>query len=285
MGKKMYYNEQEAAKALNITQAALTQLVTDKKLRVYADGSRKMFKAVEVEAIPPAPGPAPTEEPALSLSDTGEIQLTPADSANRDAISLDLEEPAGGKKSDTGAATGPGISIFDTHDLEVESADPMAKTSIAPSDDAAEAGGSGSGLLDLTREPDDTSLGAVLEDISVESGVGGSAVMAAQEDETALSDVPVTMAAAPAEPAVLHELDPMAGLFTGMATGAMIVMLILGAVAVAAVMGSVPPYVDLMQKNLLIFLAVAAVVVIIGAVVGMVMGKSSSARQAAMQGR
>ena len=35
-------------------------------------------------------------------------------------------------------------------------------------------------------------------------------------------------------------------------------------------MGAVPPYVDLMQKNLLIFLAVAAVVVIIGAVVGMV---------------
>jgi PAS domain S-box-containing protein len=66
-------------------------------------------------------------------------------------------EPKTPGKEDT-VITAEGISIFDDEDLEIEAADPMAKTQIAPSLDdqvAIEGVGSGSGLLDLTRESDE----------------------------------------------------------------------------------------------------------------------------------
>jgi len=82
---------------------------------------------------------------------------------------IDLaEDPTGtrnGGKHDAKQASG--ISVFDAD--EVEHADPMAQTIMADgigrSDDMAlDSVGSGSGLLELTREADDTSLGAELLD-------------------------------------------------------------------------------------------------------------------------
>src|SRR6185503_7083073 len=69
-----------------------------------------------------------------------------------------------------------GINVF-TADDSVEHADPGAQTAITPSQDAVnlEGVGSGSGLLDLTRESDDTSLGAELLD-EITPGPGGTAL-------------------------------------------------------------------------------------------------------------
>lgn len=70
----------------------------------------------------------------------------------------------------SGSGSKGGINI-----LEDEGADPAAQTSITPAGDlSAEAMGSGSGLLDLTRESDNTSLGAVLDEIPGGSLAGGS---------------------------------------------------------------------------------------------------------------
>ena len=65
--------------------------------------------------------------------------------------------------SNTGTGRG-GINVFGED--SVEHADPLAQTAIAPQQDqvSLESVGSGSGLLDLTRESDDTSLGAELLD-------------------------------------------------------------------------------------------------------------------------
>ena len=59
----------------------------------------------------------------------------------------------------------PGVNVFGA-DETPESVDPMAQTHITPPRDqiSLEGVGSGSGLLDLTRETDDTSLGAALLD-------------------------------------------------------------------------------------------------------------------------
>ncbi len=54
-----------------------------------------------------------------------------------------------------------GISVFDDDELAI-TADPMGETQISATVPELESGGSGSGLLDLTREKDDTSLGAEL---------------------------------------------------------------------------------------------------------------------------
>ena len=91
----------------------------------------------------------------------------------------------------TAAMEGTGVSVFDAG--EVDDADPMAQTAMTAGIDdeelALESVGSGSGLLDLTRESDDTSLGAELLDeiypggsqtgesaFAMESSVGSSGV-------------------------------------------------------------------------------------------------------------
>jgi hypothetical protein len=81
--------------------------------------------------------------------------------------------PAGsGTPSGTGYGSGhttrPGVDVFQAD--EVDRADPLAQTAISsgPTEQMSLEGvGSGSGLLDLTRESDDTSLGAeILDDIA-----------------------------------------------------------------------------------------------------------------------
>ena len=89
-----------------------------------------------------------------------------------------VPSPAGRPSSATGTGLSgsqgsrPGVDVFQND--EVERVDPSAQTAIAPgiSEIASEGVGSGSGLLDLTRESDDTSLGAELLD---EIAPGGTA--------------------------------------------------------------------------------------------------------------
>lgn len=128
----------------------------------------------------------------LSLDDTdGDIKLTSGDDSHMDmdpkegssglglalddlggsaagADSLNLEDTGAGTSQREDPKQSTGISVFDAG--EVDEADPMAQTivtdaGISDDDDLSlDSVGSGSGLLDLTRESDDTSLGAELLD-------------------------------------------------------------------------------------------------------------------------
>ena len=81
---------------------------------------------------------------------------------------IDLAEEPTSPRNGQAAGHASGISVFDAD--EVETADPMAQTMMTGAVEgqgdelALESVGSGSGLLDLTREADDTSLGAELLD-------------------------------------------------------------------------------------------------------------------------
>jgi len=269
---KMYYSEEEAVRKLGVGAAELTKLVQEGKLHAYADGAQKMFKVEEVDVLAPAEG-----------LEGEEIELTPADTSDRGDIGLAQADQSAAPigKEDT-VITTDGISIFDDEDLEVEAADPMAKTSIAPTVGAeisADGVGSGSGLLDLTREPDDTSLGAVLEDISVESAVGGSVAAEAVAEEPSYAEPE----AAGEGPAVVEEIDPSAGVFSGLIVGCCLLMLVMGAIAMAVMLQAEPPYLKMLQQNLPAFLAVAGVVAVILALAGYFIGKSAANRAAAMQ--
>ena len=270
---KMYYSEEEVAKKLGISAEEIASLVEQGKLTVYADGTKRMYKSEEVESLAPPPA-----------AESGEIELTPADSAAQDVVTLSEADqaPAPAGKEDT-VITTEGISIFDDEELEIEAADPMAKTSIAPTVEAemsVEGVGSGSGLLDLTREPDDTSLGAVLEDISVESAVGSSAAAEAvaevpgyEEPEPALLEMPT----------VVTEIDASAGAFSGLIVASCLAALVMAAVSLAAMLQVVPRYVEALQQNLLAFLGATAVVMIILGVAGYFIGKSVADRAKALQ--
>ncbi len=274
MPEKMYYTEEEAATALHITVEKVADHAREGKLQQYQDGTRKVYRADQVEQL--------AQE--LTMQDTGEIELAPADTTSGDAISLSetevpLTEPG---KEDT-VITAEGISIFDDEDLEIEAADPMAKTQIAPSLEdqiSLEGVGSGSGLLDLTRESDDTSLGAeVLDHIDMESSVVPSL-----EDEPPATSYAPTLETAPVEqPIVVEAIDPGAGLFSGLIVGCALVAMMLGMVMFSAMSDRSAAFVEVLKDYMGPAVGGAALLVIVCGVVGFVLGKSAATRQAAIR--
>ncbi len=272
---KMYYSEEEAAARLREAGHNLTELVASGRLRAYPDGARNMYRAADVDAL--APGAAAAGE---------EVELAPADSSAGEQPAVTLSEAdkdaEGASKEDT-VITSEGISIFDDEDLEIETGDPMAKTAIAAGMEeevSLEGVGSGSGLLDLTRESDDTSLGEVLEHIDVEAAVPSSPAI---EEELPEEPPLVTEPAVVEAPTVVEELDASAGAFAGLVAAACLVMLLAGVAAVAVLMNDVPGYLRSVQQNLGWWLIGGVVVAAALTAVGYAIGKAAATRAAALQ--
>ena len=155
---KMFYTLEEASEKLGLDADAVKEMATEGKLQQFRDRDKLMFKREQVDKLAGV-------EDLSGASDSG-IQLADPGPDDTDAISLAEESQFGGSRAGDSLA-GTGISVFDAD--EVDGADPMAQTQVTASgiDDeelALESVGSGSGLLDLTRESDDTSLGAELLD-------------------------------------------------------------------------------------------------------------------------
>ncbi|MHC4294486.1 MAG: helix-turn-helix domain-containing protein [Planctomycetota bacterium] len=249
--KKMYYSEEEAAGKLGVGVEQLTDYAREGKLQQYQDGPRKVYRASQVEEL----------AASLGQGETAEIELTPAGDTN-----LGLSDSGIGEGTKEGTAiSNIGISIFDDEDLGVEVADPMAKTQISPSLEeqiALEGTGSGSGLLDLTRESDDTSLGAeVLDHIDMESSVA-----------------PGLGEEAPA----VEAMDASAGLFSGLIVGATLVTMVLTVAVLAAMSDQSFALLETLKNQLLIVFGGAVVAVIACGAVGMMLGKSIAARHKAV---
>jgi excisionase family DNA binding protein len=273
---KMYYTEQEAADRLGLSSDQLLEKVRAGDLHAYADGSNRMFKVVEVDQIADA-------KPVSSESD---IQLSPVEmSGTHTPVSLaDTEDHAAvssvDTKSDT-VVTSEGISIFEDEDLALQEADPMAKTQIAPSLDEGMGlegmSSGGSGLLDLTREGDDTSLGSeVLDHIDMESGEMPSVESVSQGLKAEIA------AAAPAAVAITEYqpvYDPAVPMFTGMAAAGAIIAVLLGMVAVGILAGKTSPVATALGAKVGIVAAAAFGLAIVTTLIGFAVGKKGAAPQ------
>ncbi|MCP4377162.1 MAG: helix-turn-helix domain-containing protein [bacterium] len=264
MASKMYYTEQEAADLLGVSVDGLEQFVKDQRLQVFKDGDKNMYKGQEVEAL---------------AGDSGEIELTPAE----DVISLSDADDLGSTdaKEDT-VITAEGISIFDEEDLEIETADPMAKTQMAPSLEdqiALDGVGSGSGLLDLTQESDDTSLGAeLLDHIDIDETSGAGAVSFG-EPEPASMVQPVATEMVVDSADVTEIPDSMSGLFTGVLVGCAAVAMLMGGAAIAGVTGVVPEYIETLSDKLTMVIGGAVAFAIVAGGLGLVLGKATAPRR------
>ncbi|MCC5829937.1 MAG: helix-turn-helix domain-containing protein [Phycisphaeraceae bacterium] len=175
---RMFYTLEEAAQVLGIEEEQVRDLAASGKVQQFRDRDKLMFKRDQIDSM------------ARSSASGSGTSMPATESINEDTDQIELaEEPSlddGGKSK--GRAEDPrhatGISVFDAS--EIDAADPMAQTQVSePSIDdedlALESVGSGSGLLDLTKESDDTSLGAdLLDDFAPadQSAAGGSAVPA-----------------------------------------------------------------------------------------------------------
>jgi hypothetical protein len=143
-----------------------------------------------------------------------------------------------------------GVNVFG--DEHTEQADPMAQTHITPPKDqiSLEGVGSGSGLLDLTRETDDTSLGAALLD---EISPGGKSSSSAgilpptEGDSTAGGMTSISQMEMPAEspvaeqptfaatPMMVEARDPMAPAFAAASLGGAVMVILCGFVLINAI--------------------------------------------------
>jgi hypothetical protein len=149
-----------------------------------------------------------------------------------------------------------GVNVFGDGDEHTEQqADPMAQTHITPPKDqiSLEGVGSGSGLLDLTRETDDTSLGAALLD---EISPGGKSASSAgilppsESDSTAggmtsisqmeTAEVPAEQPTFAATPMMVEAKDPMAPAFAAASLGGAVMVLLCGFVLVNAIVNDNP---------------------------------------------
>lgn len=270
---------------------------------------------------PPPPAPEPLiaadltgEGSSIALADSSELDIGLSAS---DVISLDdssmkssapiAPPPKGKADSKTGSKAGSGISVFEEADIQGE-ADPAAKTQISPvaEEELQMASvGSGSGLLDLTRESDDTSLGAELLDVispsegsetetaaePVESDTGtleAEAVETVASDEYPAAEEAVEeeeampVAAAPAMAYAGEAVfDPMAPAFTGLAAVAMAALCIVGLAATSQIQGVWPGFMRLIDSGMNLYFYAGGIVLLAGVawMVGWMVGKPSAPKK------
>jgi hypothetical protein len=237
-----------------------------------AEDSSIGMSGTDLQLEPTSDEGKPEEADEIGLSGTDEISLD----------SLDDVEKAGGKE-DT-VITSVGISVFDDDEIEID-VDPLAKTRISPSVEdqiSLEGVGSGSGLLDLTRESDDTSLGAELLD-EIYPGEEESTVQEDMPTEVVPGMAGAAVAGGPgfapggAQPwamAMPTAPDPAAAGFTGMMVVGLIMLALTGTILTAAVQGVVPSFLGTLYAQWIILVGGAVALAVAVLLIGWLVGKS-----------
>jgi hypothetical protein len=180
-----YYSLEEVIEKLGKTEDEIKKLVSDDKLHEFRDGANTLYKVEEVDALISEISELDTAAGASAIDllpdDTGISTEPIADLSG----GINLGDLTG---ADTTVGT-TGINVLgDTDDEYKLSDDSQGETQIVESEGSVDqlgsldgdlsmdSVGSGSGLLDLSLQADDTSLGAVLDDILPAIGEGAAAV-------------------------------------------------------------------------------------------------------------
>ncbi len=302
---KMFYTAQEAAKKLGKSEEKLKDLVRQGTLREFRDAGQVNYKVEDIDRMAgPSVDDAETDLPSASTS--GDILLEPVEDSGIELAPspgdvVSLEESDAGKTSSGTTAAGRkakedtvvpsvGVNVFDDDELD-EHVDPLAQTAVT---DLAglgmEGAGSGSGILDLTRESDDTSLGReLLEEIytgdedregesDVQVGADTRAGLDKAGDDEAGDDEVLEVeveaqdesGAAPAKVIVKEVVeygpDPVSAGLTALMAVAVLVMCIAGLAAASMVQGITPALLEFAYQKL--WMCAAGVVVVGGIAAG-----------------
>lgn len=197
----MFYSLQETAEKLKMTAEQVRQFVSEGKLREFRDGSNVLFKVDEVEVLMSETSTVASKETSPSAEQgTGEDEISLEPETTEDvAAASELGD------SDTAVAA-HGISVLGETDSEYQlTDDTMSETKKGTTGGASleeieenvnlDTFGSGSGLLDLSLQADDTSLGGILDEIYSpeggevqEAGEAASAAEVAAEPEQMLPE-------------------------------------------------------------------------------------------------
>ena len=287
MGKP-FYSLDEVRDILNKDVNAIRGLVRDGVLREFRDAGKVFFKAEDVDTI----AGKSKSDTGMVLEPIGDEAPSAKDPGASDSITLepvdDEDEPEGAKKDDT-VITASGISVFDDDELEID-ADPMAKTAISSAlgdEVPLEGSGSGSGLLDLTREADDTSLGAELldeiypgEDEAAE-GEPAAAEPVAEEEQAQEGGLEESPSGAEVVTPVrsLAAADPSEPIFSGLLVGVVILLAVGASVVGGVLQGFMPSYALSLSNKFWVFVGGSIGLVALTTLLGWVVGKASSPRR------
>lgn len=181
-----------------------------------------------------------------------------------------------------------GIDVFQTD--EVDRVDPGAQTAISPGINEQinlDAVGSGSGLLDLTRESDDTSLGAELLDEIAPSGSGSGVVNRRGPGDSGSGSGSASGLAELTEPrggitrgtltpVYVEAKDSTAPMLGGAALGASIVLIYAAFALISGIVGKTDGLHGIGDKGFAILAAIGIGVSIVFAVFGAILGKIAS---------
>lgn len=213
---EMFYSLEQVMEKLGKSKDQVKSLVQQGKLREFRDGEKLLFKTDQVDAL--------AGEIDL-VSEESSIELSPMETAEMpaDLDSMAGEETEAISDADT-RVDSQGISVLGETDTEYQlTDDTKAETHEIPAGDrelgkieddvSLDSFGSGSGLLDLSLQADDTSLGAdILDDIYPANGAESAAVAEGPADVAAEAEQMFAQAAEPEagqeEPFAEQEIAP-----------------------------------------------------------------------------
>lgn len=291
----MFYKLEEVIKKLGKSEAELKELVKEGSLREFRDGASLLYKVDEVEAL--LKGIGVDEEAVIELTPggTAEVELKP------DETQAPPEEAAVLGETTEGEGGGSeSISVLGASDSEFQlTDDTMGKTQEAKpgadelgkieEDVSLDSFGSGSGLLDLSLQADDTSLGAdILDDIYPAEGekvaAGGEMMEAAAEADQIMAETTGTASieeaaeeisevieeAVPAQPAYAEgRADAVSNAFGFVLLVPLLALVYTTIVAVSGLKGVAPAILTGVAKvpNLIWYIGIGGMVVA-GAMIG-----------------
>ena len=289
---KMFYTSQEAAEVLGKTEDEIMEMTKSGQIQEFLDRDQRMYKKEQIDIL--AGHGEDEDEEAGNLNDSDIDMIGLADSNDVDVLMESKEESVLGLE-DSKETTG--ISIFDADELET--ADPAAATQVSdtiePMEFSLDNAGSGSGLLDLTREADDTSLGADLNMIDEEiysstegsgeaSGIGSgieSGITSGLGGESGFFDTGADEAeAVPASglamPSVVEVYDSgWSGAGVGFAIPALVTLFLAATILISLMTGTVASIAGTLAGNYMVYVGAAAGVTIVLGIVGYFIGKAT----------
>lgn len=282
---KMFYNLEEAAKKLGKSEGEVREMASKGQLTEFRDGDKLIFKVDQVNLLAGDAGAdesgmipltdSSSGDTALGLdaSDTS-FKMDSADSGSDDLLNMD----SGGNS---------GVSVFDADEVGTvdASADTLVTGDGGIGDVSLESFGSGSGLMDLTRDSDDTGMATegLLDELYSGDEGGSTGTSAAGADlfdgpASSGSDLkfgPQTAGAGAMVAAEAYD-GKGSGLVGGLAIGA-IVSLLAGVAVVLMGMVGAPPVdlFDAFNQNLLIPVAALLVITLLACGIGFFIGGKS----------
>jgi len=275
---KMFYTLDEVSAKLKKSPDDVKAMAKSGQIQEFRDRDKLMFKVDQIDLL------------AGSDEETGEVHLDLEDARGGSSIvglsgsGLDLKEESALGLADS--REGTGISVFDTDHGRpaLGGANVSGETQVGGEtlDDelSLEAVGSGSGLLDLTRESDDTSLGAELleevysSDDNIEIPANASGLFEAAGSEASGDEM--RRSPGVAMPMIIEVYDGAgSGLGAGLLIGAMAAMICVAVMAFVGVNGATPGLATMFAENLWMYVGGLAGITVIAGLIGLFLGKAS----------